>query len=412
MNLLKNLINKLDKKQIKKIVIRLVAVIYVLVVTSIVTKYSSNILLPDLFDNERVTVDAFLFISILVFGVYLFIRETNIVKYLFVYNFVMIFIVFTTLISYDSRPIILLPLLLSLFYDKTTGLLGAVSISAYNVFTFVDRPDYLVSGPEFMIVIIVLILAAFSALIINKKLFLEIPFYPVVYFLSLWLYQKFGSYCQDYPNCEIYCSPDFKFFASKGVIISIGIYFLVRVFYYCYENKVFIKKKLQEISSEEYVLVMEMKKNSSVLYNHSVEIAELAEKAAKAISVDADIAFAGGLYHDVGKLAGNNYIHEGVKIANKYKMPIAIKNIIIEHNVKNRLPRTKEAAIVMLADTAVSAVEYLRNNNKKNVDETVVFENALMTRLKNGTLNNSGLSISEFNKIKETFMNYKNFNIQ
>ncbi len=411
MNLLKDLINKPDKKQLKNLIIKTIVMIYAIIITSVVTKYSSNILLPDLFDNERVTVDAFLYMAVIVLAAYLFFREKNTIKFLFVYNFAMIFIVFTTLLSYDVRPLVLLPLLLSMVYDKTTGMVGAVAISAYNVFTFVDRPDYLVSGPEFMIVIVVLVLTAVSALIVNKKLYIEIPMYPVIYGLSLWMYDKFSSYCEDYPGCEIYCTPDFKYFASKGVIISFVAFLVIRLAYYCYENKLFIRRKLQEISQEDYILIRELKKKHTLVYNHSVEIAELSEKAASVIKADTDIAFAGGLYHEIGKLAGNNYVHEGVRISNKYKFPTVIRNIIIEHNVKSRLPKSKEAAIVMLADTAVSAVEYLRANNKKNVDEAVVFENALITRLKSGTLNDSGLSISEFNKIKETFMNYKNFNI-
>ena len=133
--------------------------------------------------------------------------------------------------------------------------------------------------------------------------------------------------------------------------------------------------------------------------------------SAKAINADEDIAFAGGLYHYIGKMAGTNYVHEGIKIAGRYKLPSEIKNIIIEHNVKNRLPKSKEAAIVMLADTAVSAVEYLRTN-KKNVDEVTVFENSLMTRLKNGALNDSKMTIAEFNIVKDIFMQHKVLNIK
>ncbi len=407
MEILNTIKAKLDKKLLRKIVIRVVVFIYTLYISSVVTDYSSNILLPDLFDNERVTVNALLFISVVFIGIYLFFKEKNVIKYLFVFHFTMIFIVFTTLISYDKRPIILLPLLLSLFYDKTTGLVGALAICGYNVFTLVDRPDFLSNGPEFMIVIIMLILAGVSAVIINKKIYYELPCYIGLYLLSVWLYEQFGSYCEDYPGCELYCDNDFKYMASKGLLVSIGIFLVIRVAYYLYINNFVLKRKLKEIISSDYVLVKEMKKNSLILYNHSIEIAELSEKAAVRIKANADIAFAGGLYHDVGKLASSNYIHEGIKIANKYKMPFQVKQIIMEHNVKNRLPKSKEAAIVMLADTAVSAVEYLRSNNKKSVDEVAVFENAMMTRMKNGALNESTLTIDEFIKIKEVFIQYK-----
>ena len=81
---------------------------------------------------------------------------------------------------------------------------------------------------------------------------------------------------------------------------------------------------------------------------------------------------------------------------------------MIEHNVKARLPRSKEAAIVMLCDTAISAVEYLRGTmDKKDVSEKTIMENALNKRLTGGTLHMSGLSIEEFDKIKEVLIKIK-----
>lgn len=396
-----------------KILIKIASIIYILVITKVVTGYSSNILLPDLFENERTTVDGFLFVSLLFIGIVLYLKEKNIIKFMFVYHFIMIFTVLTVLIPFDKRPIILVPMLLSMVYDRTVGFAAVVSICSYNVFTLSDRPDNIIYGPEFMMMIVMLIVSGVAVFVVErkKKIYFEVAFYPVVYVMSLVMYWIFGSYCKDYPGCEIYYESSFKFYASKGVLISLIVFTVVRVAFFLYETKFFAKRKLLEISSGEYSLIKGMKSNSVSLYNHSVEVAELSAMAAKAINADEDIAFAGGLYHDIGKMAGTNYVHEGIKIAGRYKLPSEIKNIIIEHNVKNRLPKSKEAAIVMLADTAVSAVEYLRSN-KKNVDEVTVFENSLMTRLKNGALNDSKMTISDFNTVKDIFMQHKVLNIK
>lgn len=396
-----------------KILIKIASIIYILVITKVVTGYSSNILLPDLFENERTTVDGFLFVSLLFIGIVLYLKEKNIIKFMFVYHFIMIFTVLTVLIPFDKRPIILVPMLLSMVYDRTVGFAAVVSICSYNVFTLSDRPDNIIYGPEFMMMIVMLIVSGVAVFVVErkKKIYFEVAFYPVVYVISLVMYWIFGSYCKDYPGCEIYYESSFKFYASKGVLISLIVFTVVRVAFFLYETKFFAKRKLLEISSGEYSLIKGMKSNSVSLYNHSIEVAELSAMAAKAINADEDIAFAGGLYHDIGKMAGTNYVHEGIKIAGRYKLPSEIKNIIIEHNVKNRLPKSKEAAIVMLADTAVSAVEYLRSN-KKNVDEVTVFENSLMTRLKNGALNDSKMTISDFNTVKDIFMQHKVLNIK
>jgi len=411
MTIIETIKEKLDKETIKNIAIKFICIVYVLFISSVVTKYSSNILMPELFDNERTTVDSFLYIIVLFMAFVLFFKEKNVIKYLFAFHFAMLFTAFTALLTYDKRPIILLGMIFSLFYGRSVGLSMAVAICAYNVFTLASRPDYIVYGPEFMLVVVMLVLAGFAAYIVNKsgKIYFEIIMYIATYVLSVWFYKVFGYFAIDYPGCEIYCEDSFKFFASKGTLISIIIFVVIRIIYYVIDKGIIINKKLRSNSTNDYVLIDEMKKNSSALYNHSMEVAKLSALAAKNIGVNENVAFAGGLYHDIGKLAGNNYVHEGVRIANKYKIPKQVKNIIIEHNLKNRLPKTKESAIVMLADTGVSAVEYLRSNNKA-ADEPVVFENSMMTRLKNGALNDSNLTINEFNKIKEVFLQYKLMN--
>ena len=54
MKLIDGLIDKVKEKNTKSILVRAVCMIYVFVITMIVTKYSSNILIPDLFENERI----------------------------------------------------------------------------------------------------------------------------------------------------------------------------------------------------------------------------------------------------------------------------------------------------------------------------------------------------------------------
>lgn len=413
MEFLDTIKEKLDKKLMKIILIRFICFVYIFTITAIVTEYSSKILMPDLFENERITVNAYLFIPMFFAAMVLFFKEKSIIKFMFAYHFLLIFTVLTVLVSYDKRPIIVAPMIFALVYDKSVGLAVTISICAYNVFTLNERPDNIINGPEFMQIIVMLIISATSVMVVNKRWrsYFEIPLYVIVYLFCLFMQWIFGYYCQDYQGYEMYCEPSFKFKASMGVLISLVIFVILRNIYMIFEEKLVLKKHLQEISASDYVLLEEMKKNSISLYNHSIEVAELSGRAAIAIGASEDLAFAGGLYHDVGKMAGTNYVHEGIKIANRYKLPTEVKNIIIEHNVKNRLPKSKEAAIVMLADTAVSAIEYLRTNNK-SIDEVKVFENSFITRLKNGALNDSGLTVEEFLTVKDVFMQHKVLNIK
>lgn len=404
-----NIIEKIKKKIDKKIILRVAALIYIIIITMPITKYSSKILLPDLFPNERETVDWLMYFAMIFVGLVLYFKEKNIIKMLIIYSIVLIFTAFSVMTTYDRRMIILIPMILSFIYDSGVGLAGALGICAYNVFTLADRPDFIVNGPEFMLVIVMLLVSGFASIVIKKegKIYIDIIGLGFIYILSLLLHSIFGKYCVEYPGCEIYAEEGFKYTASKGVLFSILIFLVIRILYELFAVKKLETRKLKVLSSENYFLVREMKKNSISLYYHAIEVAEMSFAAAKAIGADEELAYTGGLMHDIGKMAGTNYIQEGVKIANRYKFPGKVKNIIIEHNVKSRLPKSKEAAIVMLADTAISAVEYLKTNNKADIDEKTVFENSLLTRLKTETLKDSGLTINEFYKIKDSFINYK-----
>ena len=62
----------------------------------------------------------------------------------------------------------------------------------------------------------------------------------------------------------------------------------------------------------------------------------------------------------------------------------------------------------MMCDTAISAVEYLKGTmDKKDMSEKVIIENALNKRVSSGALHKSGLTIEEFDKIKEVLVKIK-----
>jgi putative nucleotidyltransferase with HDIG domain len=110
-------------------------------------------------------------------------------------------------------------------------------------------------------------------------------------------------------------------------------------------------------------LVQKMKQYSESLYNHSVRIGDLSLRAALEVGADEMLALAGGLYHEVGKINGKNYIEEGLIIAEEYAFPKELKAILKEHNIKYEKPNSVEAAIVMLSDNVVSTIEYIEKND-------------------------------------------------
>lgn len=171
--------------------------------------------------------------------------------------------------------------------------------------------------------------------------------------------------------------------------------------------------RLMEILNPEYPLLERLKKYSFVLYKHSLLIGDIAGKAAKAAGASEITAKAGGLYHEIGKIENKEYIVEGLKLARAYQLPNSVEDMIRQHNLKYDKPKTPEAAIVMLTISVVSAMEYLEKNvetltesanaNKALPLEKVV-DDIFLLRLRKGSLDESGLTLKQYNKLKEFFL--------
>ncbi len=155
-------------------------------------------------------------------------------------------------------------------------------------------------------------------------------------------------------------------------------------------------------------LLQKMKQHSGILYEHSLLIGDLSRKAALEIGANEMLAYAGGLYHDIGKLKGKNYIEEGLIIAEDYSFPGELKAIIKEHNIKFNKPSSLEAAIVMLSDSVVSTIDYIEKNDEHRYSTNKIIDNIFQMRMDKGTFDAISLSLRDFKKLKEFYQ--KEFN--
>jgi len=76
---------------------------------------------------------------------------------------------------------------------------------------------------------------------------------------------------------------------------------------------------------------------------------------------------------------------------------------IEEYKYAGPIPNTKETAIVMLADGCESAVRSIEDPDQEKIENVV--DNIVNDRIENGQLNNSPLTLSDIDKIKESFKN-------
>lgn len=150
-------------------------------------------------------------------------------------------------------------------------------------------------------------------------------------------------------------------------------------------------------------LLQRLKEFSESIYQHSMLIGDLSYRAAKEIGADELLAKAGGLYHEIGKLKGKNYIEEGLLLADEYSFPKELTAILKEHNIKYDKPNSVEAAIVMLSDNIVSTIEYIEKSEEHKYTNDKIIDNIFQMRMEKGTFDSSDLSLKDFKILKEFY---------
>lgn len=180
--------------------------------------------------------------------------------------------------------------------------------------------------------------------------------------------------------------------------------------------------KLSELANPENKLLKKLLVEAPGTYHHSLTVANISEIAARSIGADSLLARVGAYYHDIGKLRHPLYFKEnqydknahdslqpeessqviishvsdGVEIATKNRLPQNIIDIIAQHHgttttgyflirakeldpdvdeskftYPGPVPKTKEAAIVMLADSCEAAVRSIEEKTESKIENMV-----------------------------------------
>ncbi len=221
--------------------------------------------------------------------------------------------------------------------------------------------------------------------------------------------------------------------------------------------KIVTNMKLLELSNPNSPLLKRLLMEAPGTYNHSLMVANLAEVAAEAVDANPILARIGSYYHDVGKLKrpiffGENlmgrenphnrikptlsaqiiisHAKDGLELAKEYKLPKIIQDIIIQHHgttlvkyfyytLKNSsdnpdeikeedfryggpIPSSKEATIIMLADSVEAAVRSIPMPTKEKIEEMV--NNIFKDKLQSDQLLDSDLTLRDIENIKKCFL--------
>lgn len=213
--------------------------------------------------------------------------------------------------------------------------------------------------------------------------------------------------------------------------------------------------KLLELSNPNQPLIRRLILEASGTYHHSIIVANLSEAAADSIGANGLLARVGAYYHDVGKLKRPLYFKEnqmgdnphdrtdpmvstailtahprdGVALAQKSRMPKPILDIIEQHHgdtpviyfydrcVKQNgaenvdiadfryagpRPQTREAAIVMLADTVEAAARALPDPTMEKMDQLI--RKLVRSKMDDGQLDDSPLTMKDLDRICKAFL--------
>lgn len=214
--------------------------------------------------------------------------------------------------------------------------------------------------------------------------------------------------------------------------------------------------KLLELANPNQPILKELMIKAPGTYNHSIITGNLAESVAETVDANPILARVGAYYHDIGKLkrplffgenlmggSGNPHdntnpslsylilaahVKDGVELAKEHALPEEIINIINEHHgtslvtyffhrAKERgakdevretsfrypgeKPKTKEAALIMLADSVEAAARAITKSSAGRLEQMI--KKVVQVKLEDGQLDDSSLTFGDLNKIIKIF---------
>ncbi len=218
------------------------------------------------------------------------------------------------------------------------------------------------------------------------------------------------------------------------------------------------QSKLLELANSELPIFRQMAIEAPGSYHHSLLVASLAESAAEEIKMDPMLVKASALYHDIGKIKRPeyfienkmrnpdihkdltpsmsalviiNHVKEGVELAKKLKLPHAIKEIIEQHHGNSLVryffqkakekydpemqkigeeafrypgpvPKTRGAALVLLADSVEAAARSLKAPSRPHLKRMI--NEIFNSYLQDGQLDDCDFSLKELRAIASSFL--------
>lgn len=168
------------------------------------------------------------------------------------------------------------------------------------------------------------------------------------------------------------------------------------------------KGKYLVINDQEFPLLAKYKEENEALYYNAIHTAYFAEKAARMLHMDVNIAKCGGYYHKIIVAECRKEEKTLEEICQMYKFPPKSVQLLQEYNYKSLTLKMKETVVVYLADSVVSSIMYLLEKEQRNeIDYGKIATAIIHRKIDSGILNQSDISLSELGGMEKIFTGEK-----
>ena len=361
------------------------------------------------------------------------------------FNILIVIIAVTAITNYNTNyvfavPICILPLIIKAFFDARLGLFTHVLTTLLIGFIVPNSFEFVF----LQITAGIITIQSVEQLYKRANLFISVGQIVLVYILG---YIAFTS-IQEGSLLKLNLTP-IALFMLNGLLML-----FVQPLIYIYERIFGLVSdvSLLELSDTNSELLKELSDKAPGTFNHSLQVANLAEAAANEIGANTLLVRVGALYHDIGKLKSPSYfsenqiatvsphdelsplksakiiidhVLEGIIIAEKYKIPDRIVDFIRTHHGTSIVyyfykkqqeltpeeidvdkfkypgpkPFSKETAILMMADSVEAASKSLKAPNLSDLKSFI--DKIIDGKMSENQFNLSDITFSEIETVKK-----------
>ena len=407
-------------------------------------------------DDTSVIIGSAVIISSFYLVLYLFLKRFwkefsgQISKIIFLILFILFYVLLVRIIllipgvSIYIIPFAIIPMVVRSFFNANISLM---------VLLITVMLCSLIAPDPFEFFILTLIPGTIAAIITYGKYRKGKYFSSTVIVIVTYFILFTGSHLAKGNSIETIDLVQFEWFVGNGILMLLSypaIFLFERKFYSLSDGT------LLELSDTSSPLLRRLIDEAPGSFQHSLQVANLAEEAAIKVNANSLLARVGAMYHDIGKIVNSDYFIEnqserisphdkidtmssarmiidhvdiGIKLAEKYRLPEQIIDFIRTHHgistayyfYKRYLdenpgvqenkrafaypgpkPSSKETAIVMMADAVEAASRTLGSYSEYSIRELV--ERIIYLQEADGQFSESPLTFREVSEIKDAFV--------